>query len=171
AMLVMAAGTFWAHGLGDSVANADNLITEAYKTLTPLLGGGASIVFGISLLASGISSSAVGTMAGQVIMQGFIQRQIPVWLRRAVTMVPALIVIALNVNPTKALIYSQVGVSFGLPFALIPLVIFTRRKDLMGALVNRRATTWLTYLVIAAIVALNIFLLYQTIPTLFGSGG
>ncbi len=171
AMLVMAAGTFWAHGLGDSVANADNLITEAYKTLTPLLGGGASIVFGISLLASGISSSTVGTMAGQVIMQGFIQRKIPVWLRRAVTMVPALVVIALNVNPTKALIYSQVGVSFGLPFALIPLVIFTRRKDLMGALVNRRATTWLTYAVIAAIVALNIFLLYQTIPTLFGSGG
>jgi len=170
AMLVMAAGTFWAHGLGDSVANADNLITEAYKTLTPLLGGGASIVFGLSLLASGISSSAVGTMAGQVIMQGFIQRQIPVWLRRAVTMVPALVVIALNVNPTKALIYSQVGVSFGLPFALIPLVIFTRRKDLMGVLVNRRGTTYLTYVVIAAIVVLNVFLLYQAIPTLFGSG-
>ncbi len=170
AMLLMAAN-FWANGLGDSVANADNLITEAYKTLTPLLGGGASIIFGLSLLAAGISSSTVGTMAGQVIMQGFLRRRIPVWLRRAVTMIPALVVIALNVNPTKALIYSQVGVSFGLPFALVPLVIFTRRKDLMGALVNRRATTWLTYVVIVAIIVLNIFLLYQTIPTLFGSSG
>ncbi len=170
AMLLMAAN-FWANGLGDSVANADNLIIEAYKTLTPLLGGAASTVFGISLLASGISSSTVGTMAGQVIMQGFLRWRIPVWVRRAVTMIPALVVIALNVNPTKALIYSQVGVSLGLPFALIPLVIFTRRKDLMGTLVNRRATTYLTYVVITAIVVLNVFLLAQTIPTLFGSGG
>lgn len=170
AMLLMAAN-FWVNGLGESIVNADNLITEAYRTLTPVLGGAAAVVFGVSLLASGISSSTVGTMAGQVIMQGFLRRQIPVWLRRAATMIPALIVIALNVNPTKALIYSQVGVSFGLPFALIPLVMFTRRKDLMGALVNRRATTWLASVLIAAIIALNIYLLSQAIPTLFGAGG
>jgi manganese transport protein len=168
AMLIMAAATFWANGHGAAVANADNLITEAYQTLTPLLGSVAAIVFGVSLLASGISSSTVGTMAGQVIMQGFLHRRVPLWLRRAVMMVPALVVIALNVNPTKALVYTQVGVSFGLPFALIPLVIFTQRGALMGVLVNRKVTTVLAWAMIAAIVALNGFLLYQTIPLLVG---
>ncbi len=169
AMLLMAAATFWATGHGD-IAQSEDLITEAYKTLTPLLGGAASIFFGISLLASGLSSSAVGTMAGQVIMQGFIRRQIPVWLRRGITMLPALIVIGIGVNPTKALIYSQVGVSFGLPFALIPLVLLTRRAALMGVLVNRRFTTYIATALVILIVVLNAYLLYQTFHNIFGGG-
>jgi manganese transport protein len=160
AMLMMAATTFWAKGY-DVTASGD-IIREAYKTLTPLLGGSASIFFAISLLASGLSSSAVGTMAGQVIMQGFLERRIPIWLRRGITMVPALVVIALNVDATRTLVISQVVLSFGIPFALIPLVIFTRRRDIMGDLVNHRVTTAIATVVVGLIVALNIFLLYQT---------
>jgi len=160
AMLMMAAATFWA--TGQDVTAADDLIHEAYRTLTPLLGGSASTIFAISLLASGLSSSTVGTMAGQVIMQGFLRRQIPILVRRLVTMVPALVVIALNVDPTRTLVISQVVLSFGIPFALIPLVLFTRRRDLMGDLVNHRVTTAIATLVAGVIVALNGFLLYQT---------
>ena len=160
AMLMMAATTFWAQGY--DVTAGDDIIREAYRTLTPLLGGSASTVFAISLLASGLSSSAVGTMAGQVIMQGFLGRTIPIWLRRGVTMLPALIVIALNVDATRTLIISQVILSFGIPFALIPLVRFTRRRDIMGDLVNHRITTVIVTGVVALIIALNLFLLYQT---------
>lgn len=160
AMLMMAAATFWAQGI--DVTAGDDIIREAYRTLTPLLGGSASTIFAISLLASGLSSSAVGTMAGQVIMQGFLERRIPIWLRRGITMVPALVVIALNVDATRTLVISQVVLSFGIPFALIPLVIFTRRRDIMGDLVNHRVTTAIATVVVGLIVALNVFLLYQT---------
>jgi len=156
AMLIMASSTFFVQGLTNIGS-----IEEAYRTLTPLLGSAASTVFAISLLASGISSSTVGTMAGQVIMQGFIHRKIPIWMRRAVTMAPPIVVIALGLDPTRTLVLSQVVLSFGLPFAIIPLVMFTRRKDIMGELVNQKFTTLLASIVAAMIVALNIFLLYQ----------
>jgi manganese transport protein len=156
-MLVMASATFFQHGL-TTIAT----INDAYRTLQPLLGSAASTIFAISLLASGLSSSTVGTMAGQVIMQGFIRRQIPIWLRRLVTMVPALVVIAINLDPTRTLVMSQVVLSFGIPFALIPLIMFTRRSDLMGTLVNHRVTTLITTIVVGLIVVLNMYLLYQT---------
>ena len=159
-MLMMAAATFWETGIG---ARTDDLISEAYLTLTPLLGGAASLVFALSLLASGLSSSAVGTMAGQVIMEGFLDWHMPVWLRRLITMLPALVVIALGVNPTWALVISQVVLSFGIPFALVPLVMFTRDRGLMGDLANRRLTTVAAFAVAAVIIALNVFLLYQTL--------
>jgi manganese transport protein len=154
AMLIMAAATFHAGGM-THVAS----IEEAYRTLTPLLGSLASVVFAISLLASGLSSSTVGTMAGQVIMQGFLHWHIPLWLRRTITMLPALLVIALGFDPTRTLVLSQVVLSFGIPFALIPLVMFTRRRDLMGVLVNARTTTVLATLVATLIVVLNVYLL------------
>lgn len=157
AMLIMAAATFNATG-NSGVAS----IEEAHRTLAPLLGEASSTVFAISLLASGLSSSTVGTMAGQVIMQGYLRRRIPLWLRRLVTMLPALVVIAIGLDPTGTLVISQVVLSFGIPFALIPLVIFTRRRDLMGVLVNSRLTNIVVSLVAALIVALNLFLLYQT---------
>jgi len=160
AMLMMAAATFWESGR--VVTAGSDIILEAYQTLTPLLGGAASTIFAVSLLAAGLSSATVGTMAGQVIMAGFIDRQIPIWLRRLITMIPALVVIAIGVDATRTLVISQVILSFGIPFALIPLVIFTRRRDLMGDLVNLRLTTAVATLVVALIVSLNIFLLYQT---------
>ncbi len=156
AMLIMAAATFFEKGL-----TTVGTIEEAHKTLTPLLGPASSWVFAISLLASGLSSSTVGTMSGQVIMQGFLYRQIPIWLRRLVTMLPALAVIAIGVEPTRTLVLSQVVLSFGLPFALVPLALFTARSDLMGVLVNRRPTTIVFGLVTLLIIALNLFLLYQ----------
>jgi manganese transport protein len=156
AMLIMAASTFFAQGL----TNVGS-IEEAYRTLTPLLGSAASTVFAISLLASGISSSTVGTMAGQVIMQGFIHRKIPVWVRRVVTMAPPILVIAIGLDPTRTLVISQVVLSFGLPFAIIPLVMFTSRRDLMKDLVNKRITTILASVVAGLIVILNIYLLVQ----------
>jgi len=153
AMLIMAASTFHARGL-TSIASID----EAHRTLAPLLGRASSTIFAISLLASGLSSSTVGTMAGQVIMQGFLHRQIPIWIRRLVTMIPALAVIALGLDPTRTLVISQVVLSFGLPFALVPLVIFTSRRDVMGGLANHRITTMLASAVTAVIIALNLFL-------------
>jgi manganese transport protein len=119
-------------------------------------------VFAIALLAAGLSSSSVGTMSGQVVMQGFMHRQIPAWIRRLVTMAPSLLVIAVGLEPTRTLVISQVVLSFGLPFAIIPLVIFTSRRDVMGVLVNRRATTVLVSVIAALIVSLNLYLLYQT---------
>ena len=136
-------------------------IEEAHRTLEPLLGSAASWVFAISLLASGLSSSSDGTMAGQVIMQGFLHRQIPPWIRRVVTMFPSLIVIFLGLDPTRVLVLSQVVLSFGLPFAIIPLVTFTSRRDIMGTLVNVRLTTIIASVVAALIIILNLFLLYQ----------
>jgi manganese transport protein len=155
AMLIMAAATFKGQAVGT--------IEQAHQTLAPLLGSAASVVFAVSLVASGLSSASVGTMAGQVIMQGFLRRGIPVWLRRLVTMLPSLIVIALGLDPTRTLVISQVVLSFGLPFAVVPLVLFTRRGDLMGVLVNRRATTCAATLVAALIVALNLYLIYRTL--------
>jgi len=157
AMLVMAASVF--HGTG--LLNVDSLET-AHKTLAPILGGASSTLFALALLFSGLSSSAVGTLAGQVVMQGFIRRQIPIFVRRAVTMVPAFVVIGIGVDPSRTLVISQVVLSFGIPFALIPLVVFTSRKDLMGVLVNNRLTTAAAVVVAGLISALNVFLLYQT---------
>jgi manganese transport protein len=156
AMLMMAASTFHRAGMHDVGS-----IEEAYKTLVPLLGSAASVVFAVSLLASGLSSSSVGTMAGQVIMQGFLHHKVPVIVRRLVTMVPALIVIFIGLDPTRTLVISQVVLSFGLPFAVIPLIIFTSRRDLMGVLVNHRVTVVLVSIIAALIIALNIFLLSQ----------
>jgi manganese transport protein len=161
AMLIMAAASFFNHGL-----TSVGTIEQAHVTLQPLLGSAASAVFAISLLASGLSSSSVGTMAGQVIMAGFLRRQIPVGVRRLVTVFPPMIIIMLGLDPTRTLVLSQVVLSFGLPFAVIPLIIFTSRRDIMGPLVNRKATTGAAVVVAGLIVALNIFLLSQ----LLGSG-
>jgi manganese transport protein len=158
AMLIMAAATFFQTG-HTSVAT----IEEAYRTLEPLLGNAAKWIFGLSLLFSGLSSSAVGTSAGQVIMQGFLRRHIPIWVRRLVTMAPPLAVIAAGLDPTRTLVLSQVVLSFGLPFAVIPLVMFTRRPDIMGEMVNHRATTAAAGFVAAVIVVLNVYLIYKTI--------
>jgi len=158
AMLIMAASTFNRAGLGHIAT-----IEEAYLTLEPLLGSASHWIFAVSLLASGLSSSAVGTMSGQVIMQGFLKWHIPVWLRRLVTILPSLAVIFMGFDPTRTLVISQVVLSFGLPFAVIPLVLFSRRRDIMGELVNHRLTTVVSYVVTALIVALNLYLLYQTL--------
>jgi manganese transport protein len=156
AMLIMAASTFFRQGLVHIAS-----IEEAHRTLQPLLGSLSSTVFAISLLASGLSSSTVGTMAGQVIMQGFLHRRIALWLRRLVTMVPAVLVIALGLDPTRTLVISQVVLSFGLPFALVPLVLFTSRRSVMGGLANRPVTTLAAWMATGVIVALNLFLLYR----------
>ena len=161
AMLIMAASTFFNNGLTEIGS-----IEEAHRTLEPLLGSAASWVFAISLLASGLSSSSVGTMAGQVIMQGFLHFHIPAWVRRLVTMFPSLIVIFIGLDPTRTLVISQVVLSFGLPFAIIPLVMFTSRRDIMGTLVNQRITTLAASLAAVLIISLNLFLLYQVF---FGS--
>jgi manganese transport protein len=156
AMLVMAASTFYKSGL-PNVASLEG----AHRTLAPILGGTASTLFAIALLGSGLSSSAVGTLAGQVVMQGFIRRRIPVTVRRLVTMLPAFIVIALGIDPSRTLVISQVVLSFGIPFALIPLVMFTAKRSIMGPLVNRPITTAAATVVAAVIISLNIFLLMQ----------
>jgi len=157
AMLMMAAATFHRAGLQNV-----GTIQEAYRTLEPLLGSAASWVFAISLLASGLSSTSVGTMSGQIIMQGFLHRQIPAWVRRLVTIVPSLVVIFIGLEPTRTLVVSQVVLSFGLPFAVIPLILFTARRDIMGVLVNRRLTTAVVGIIAGLIVALNVYLLVQT---------
>ncbi len=157
-MLIMAASTFWKNGLTEV-----GTLEQAHKTLTPLLGSAASTFFGLSLLASGLSSSAVGTNAGQVIMQGFLSRHIPIWVRRLVTIAPAMTVIVLGMDPTDTLVLSQVILSFGLPFAIIPLVYFTSKKSLMGVLVNKPATTIAASAVAALIVALNLYLVVKTL--------
>jgi manganese transport protein len=154
AMLIMAAGAL--HGMSLSEGGT---IEQAHKTLEPLLGRWSSTLFALSLLASGLSSSAVGTMSGQVIMQGFLNRHIPIWVRRLVTMAPALIVILIGLDPTKTLVLSQVFLSFGLPLALGPLLWFTARPKLMGVLTNRVPTTISLAAVAALIVALNVYLL------------
>lgn len=154
-MLAVAAATFY----GKGVENAGDLET-AYRTLTPLLGPAAATAFAIALLASGLSSSAVGTMAGQVIMQGFVNFSIPLWLRRTITMLPAFIVILLGLNPTDVLVLSQVILSFGVPFALIPLLLFTARRDVMGVLTSRPLVSGLGWLFASIIIGLNVYLLW-----------
>ena len=158
AMLVVAASTFFNSGLTDVSS-----LETAHKTLSGLLGGYSSTLFALALLGSGLSSSTVGTLAGQVVMQGFIRRRIPVWVRRLVTMLPALVVIGIGADPSRTLVLSQVVLSFGIPFALIPLVIFTGKREIMGALVNHRATSIVATIVAALISGLNVFLLYQTL--------
>jgi manganese transport protein len=156
-MLVLAASLF--HATGNTEIDT---IEGAHAGLERLIGGGAALAFAVALLASGLSSSSVGTYAGQVVMQGFINRRIPLFLRRLVTMTPALVVLAIGVNTTDALVVSQVVLSFGIPFALVPMILLTRRADVMGALVNRRGTTIIASIVAALIIALNLFLLEQT---------
>ena len=160
AMIVVAAATFFNHHL------AIDSIEIAHETLKPLLGGAAPLLFGIALLAAGISSSVTGTLAGQMVMEGFLHREIPLWLRRAITMVPALIVIYLmprfHWGDANVLVISQVFLSLALPFAVIPLLMFTRRRDLMREHVNRRVTNILAVGVTVILLALNALLLWQT---------
>jgi manganese transport protein len=157
-MLAIAASVFYGQGLVD----VGDSLSDVYEALGTYLGAHANVLFGIALLASGLSSSSVGTLAGQVVMQGFIGRRIPLFVRRAVTMTPALVIVAAGLDPSRALVLSQVILSFGIPFALIPLVIFCRDPRLMGSLVNRRATTRAAMVVSALIIALNVFLLVAT---------
>jgi manganese transport protein len=156
AMLIVAASTFYRTGLTNI-----GTIQEAHRTLAPLLGKASGTFFALALLASGLSSSSVGTMAGQVIMQGFLHTEIPVWIRRLVTMVPSLVVIFIGLDPTRTLVISQVVLSFGLPFAVIPLIMFTSRRKIMKVLVNRKITTVAACLAAVVIVTLNIYLLVQ----------
>jgi len=156
-MLVVAAALFHESGL----TRVDTL-DGAYNGFEALLGGGAALAFAVALLASGLSSSSVGTYAGQVVMQGFIKRHIPLFLRRAVTMVPALVVLAIGTEPTHTLVVSQVVLSFGIPFALVPMILLTSRRKIMGSLVNRPGTTVLAGIVAGLIIGLNFFLLQQT---------
>jgi manganese transport protein len=156
-MLIMAAALFNANGLTD-VGDID----LAFEQLRVLVSDNSAIIFGVALLASGFSSSSVGTMSGQVVMQGFINRSIPLFLRRLITMAPALAILAIGLNPSRALVLSQVVLSFGIPFALIPLLIFCRNRNIMGVLTNHRLTTAIATIVVTLIVSLNVFLLYQT---------
>ncbi|WP_113261969.1 Nramp family divalent metal transporter [Agrobacterium cavarae] len=156
AMVIMAAAAF--HAGHTDVAE----IETAYHTLTPLLGGAAAMVFLISLMASGMSSSAVGTMAGQMIMQGFVGFHIPIWLRRLVTMLPAFVVVLMGVNTTDALVYSQVVLSFALPIPMIALVMFTRNPAIMGSFANKRLLDIAAIVRTVIILCLNAVLLLQT---------
>ncbi len=156
AMVMMAAGAF--NSGHSDVAQ----IETAYHTLTPLLGAGAAIVFLVSLLASGISSSVVGTMAGQVIMQGFFRRRIPIWVRRLVTMVPAFAVVAMGVDATNALVLSQVMLSLALPVPVIALIVLTSDRRIMGSFANGALTRVAAIIAAAIVLILNIVLLYQT---------
>jgi manganese transport protein len=158
-MLITAAAVFHERGLVD----AGDDLQSVFDGLSAYVGHGAALLFGTALLASGLSSSSVGTLAGQVVMQGFIARRIPLFLRRLVTMLPALVIVALGADPTRALVISQVVLSFGIPFALVPLLLFCRDRSLMGSLVNRRSTTFAAAMVAAAIISLNVFLLEQTL--------
>jgi manganese transport protein len=158
AMLIMAASTFHRAGM-----TGVGTLAEAHQTLQPLLGPAASLIFALSLLASGLSSTSVGTMAGQIIMQGFLRRHIPPWVRRLATMAPSLVVIMIGWEPTRVLVLSQVALSFGLPFAILPLAYFTSKASIMGELVNRRYTTVAAWAITAMVLVLNAYLLYVTI--------
>ncbi len=163
AMVMMAAGAF--HVGHSDVAE----IETAYNTLTPLLGAGAAGVFLLSLIASGLSSSTVGTMAGQMIMQGFVGFKIPVWSRRLITMAPAFAVVALGAGATNALVLSQVVLSIALPAPMISLILFTGRADIMGGFVNSRLTQVLAAVAAGVVLSLNIFLIAQALGSpLFG---
>jgi manganese transport protein len=162
AMLVIAATVFFGHGLKD-VEKLDG----AHRTLEPILGGASAVLFALALTASGLSSSTVGTLSGQVVMQGFLRRRIPIAVRRLVTMAPAFVVIGWGLDPSRTLVLSQVVLSFGIPFALVPLVVFTSRRDIMGPLVNRAQTKLAAAAVALLISGLNVFLLAQT----FGLAG
>jgi manganese transport protein len=156
AMLAVAAKLFHTPALSGL-----STIQDAHAQFGHLVGGGAALAFAVALLASGASSSSVGTYAGQVVMAGFVNIRVPLLVRRLVTMVPALVILALGVSPTSALVLSQVVLSFGIPFALVPLVVFTSRRSVMGTHVNRPLTTALAYAAAALITVLNLFLIYQ----------
>ncbi len=158
-MLVTAAAVFNVRGLGDV---GDDL-GEVYDGLDQYVGPAAAVLFGVALLASGLSSSSVGTLAGQVVMQGFIGRTIPLFVRRFVTMLPALVLIAVGIDPFRSLVISQVVLSFGIPFALIPLLLFCRNRSLMGGLVNRPTTTAAAGIVATLIIGLNAYLIAATV--------
>ncbi|HWG22618.1 Nramp family divalent metal transporter [Actinospica sp.] len=160
AMLAVAAKLFHTPALSGL-----NTIQQAHQELGHLVGGTAALAFAVALLASGTSSSSVGTYAGQVVMAGFINIRIPVSLRRALTMSPAIAVLAAGLNPTSALVLSQVVLSFGIPLALVPLVTLTSRRDVMGVHVNHRLTTVLAWTCAIVITALNGFLIYQQFAT------
>jgi manganese transport protein len=155
AMMALAAAVFHARG----VFGAGNDLGQVFVGLNRYVGTHSGLVFGLALLASGIASSCVGTMSGQVVMQGFIHRRIPIFARRAITMTPALVLIAVGFSPTRALILSQVFLSFGIPFALVPLLVFTSTRSLMGPLVNRRPIILAAGVVTVLIVGLNVYLL------------
>jgi len=157
-MLLIAASLFHTAGLTDI-----DTIEATHAGLANYVGGGAALAFAVALLASGLSSSSVGTYAGQVVMQGFIRTSIPLFLRRGLTMLPALTVLALGLPTTASLVISQVVLSFGIPFALIPLLLITRRRDIMGSFTNQRITTATAGLIVGIIIALNIYLLYITV--------
>lgn len=161
AMLCIAAALFHKPGL-EGVSD----LGPVHAHLGTLVGGGAALAFGIALMASGFSSSSVGTYAGQIVMEGFMGWRIPLLLRRALTMIPSLIVLGLAVNTSQALVYSQIVLSFGIPFAIIPLLLITRKAGVMGDMVNRRATTAVMALVAAVITGLNLYLLYSEITGL-----
>ena len=156
-MLAVAASLFHGSGLHHL-----STLDGAHQGFERLAGTGAALAFALALLASGLSSSSVGTYAGQVVMQGFIDRTIPLAARRAITMAPALVVLAVGADPARALVVSQVVLSFGIPFALVPLVMLTRRRDVMGLLVNRPATTAASVVTAMLIIGLNAFLLVRT---------
>ena len=156
-MMIMAASLF--HGV-PGLSDIDS-IEGAFEGLKQAVSPGGATIFGIALLASGYASSSVGTMSGAVVMQRFIRRRIPLFLRRAITLAPALIVLAIGLDPTDALVGSQVVLSFGIPFALVPLVMLTRRKDLMGSLASPPWLTVVASVLSGLIIALNVFLLEQ----------
>lgn len=156
AMLIIAAAVFHKRGL-----NIEDL-DVAYQSFHELLGPVAAISFGLGLLIAGLASSSVGTLSGDVVMQGFINKHIRIYIRRTITMLPPLAIIFFGINATKALIWSQVILSFGIAFALIPLVLFTSNKKIMGELVNHKITTILGWLISTLIVFLNLYLIFQT---------
>jgi manganese transport protein len=155
-MMIVAAALF--HGSG--LTGVDS-IDGAFDALRSLVSDRAATIFGVALLASGFASSSVGTMAGQVVMQGFIRRRIPIFLRRAITLAPALLVLGIGLDPTDALVGSQVVLSFGIPFALVPLLMLAAKREVMGELVNPRWLTAVAGVLAAMIIALNVFLLEQ----------
>ncbi|MGC1360322.1 MAG: Nramp family divalent metal transporter [Silvibacterium sp.] len=155
AMVIVAAAVFGGHVLA-------NPIEDAHRTLGPLLGPASAIVFAVALLCSGLSSSTVGTMAGQVIIEGFLNVRFSIFLRRLLTLIPAIAVIAIGLDPLRILILSQVVLSFTLPFALVPLLMLTSNREVMKQFTNQRLTHWLGWLTISIITALNLFLLWQT---------
>jgi manganese transport protein len=158
AMLAVAAKLLHVPGLTQIAS-----IQAFHHQLGTEIGGGAALAFAVALFASGASSSSVGTYAGQIVMVGFLNVRIHVLIRRAVTMLPALIILAIGVNTTDALVLSQVVLSFGIPFALIPLVVLTGRRDVMGPLANGVRLRWIAYLIAAAITAMNVFLIVQQV--------
>jgi len=154
AIVAMAAAVFHYSG-NQHVAE----IETAYMTLTPLVGKAASVLFGVSLIASGLSSTVVGTMAGQVVMQGFVRFSIPMWVRRFITMAPSFVVIGLGMNTTDILVMSQVVLSFGIALAIIPLLIFTNSERLMGEFKNNKWVSYAGMVIVTLVLALNGYLM------------